>query len=190
MRKIINLLISVTAISCGTILEPVVEGISTGIIQYVQQDSCNKILTAKVIDYRMKNNSFPGQFSDIDSITINENQFKIARELMLLSDSVRLASSIHNFEKTWQCDCPEQIDSISFISYQTDSIDIFTRFIKRQNDGSYSVINENRRLKFNNDTLFGIKYLGMDFKGYDRNGVLIEKKGKAKRKISRSNGSL
>ena len=183
MRILIIIFLSVIITGCGALLEPMFNGINSGITRYVQQDSCKKILTAKVIDYRMRNKSFPIELSDIDSLEFNANQLKTTLELMWLSDSVNHQSKIKEFEHKWKCDCPSQLDSISMISYQSDSIDIYTRLLKFNTDTTYSNIIENRRLIFKNDSLSKINQMLFDIRTYDLNGNEIEflRKGKSKR---------
>ena len=183
MRIIITILLSITVASCGALLEPMFNGISSAITQYVQQDSCKKILTAKVIDFRMRNQSFPIDISDLDSLEFNSNQLNTTLELMWLSDSVNQQTKIEEFDEKWKCDCPNQLDSISLMAYQTDSIDIYTRLLKFNSDTAYSKIIENRRLIFNNDTLSKINQMVFDIRYYDQNDNEIEllRKGKSNR---------
>jgi len=189
MRILITIFLAVTVTSCGALLKLMFNDISSGIIQYVQQDSCKKILTAKVIDFRMRNQSFPLDVSNFDSLKFNSNQLKTTLELMWLSDSVRQQSKIEEFDRKWKCDCPNQLDSISMTSYQTDSIDIYTRLLKFNTDSTYMNIIENRRLFFKNDTLTGINQMVFNIKTYSLNGNEIEllRRRGSKKKIK--NGS-
>nr|WP_319401655.1 hypothetical protein [uncultured Carboxylicivirga sp.] len=182
MRVFITLFLVVMMTSCGALLEPLFKDISSGIIQYVQQDSCKKILRAKIIDFRIRNQAFPIDISDLDSIEYNSNQLKTTLELMWLSDSVNQQTKIEEFEQKWKCDCPNQFDSVSLTSYQSDSIDIYTRLLKFKTDTTFSKVIENRRLIFNHDTLTSIKQMIFDIKTYDLNGNEIElRKGKSDR---------
>jgi hypothetical protein len=184
MRILITILIGVILTGCGALLEPVFNDINSGITQYVQQDSCKKILTAKVIDFRMTTKSFPINVSDIDSLEFNSNQLKTTLELMWLTDSVNQQAKIEEFKQKWECDCPNQLDSISLISYETDSIDIYTRLLKFNPDTTYSKIIENRRLVFKNDTLTKFNQMGFNVKIYDLNGNEIElvRRGNSKKR--------
>ncbi len=88
MRIIIFIFFAVTVTSCGALLEPMFRDINSGITQYVQQDTCKMILTAKVIDFRMRNQSFPVDLSELDSLDFNSNQLITTLEVMWLSDSI------------------------------------------------------------------------------------------------------
>ncbi|MCT4645988.1 MAG: hypothetical protein N4A74_13465 [Carboxylicivirga sp.] len=183
MRILIALFLVVTLTSCGALLEPMFKDISSGITQYVQQDSCKKILTAKVIDFRLRNKSFPNHLSDLDSLEFNSNQLKTTLELMWLTDSINLQTKIDEFDQKWKCDCPNQFDSISLTAYKSDSIDIYTILLKFKTDTTYSKIIENRRIVFINDSLSKINQMIFDIKTYDLNGNEIEflRKGKSNR---------
>lgn len=174
MRILIIIFIGVIVTSCGALLEPMFNDINSGITQYVQQDSCKKILTAKVIDYRMTTKSFPIDVSEIDTLEFNANQLKTTLELMWLTDSVNQQTKIDEFDQKWKCDCPNQFDSISLTAYKSDSIDIYTRLLKFKTDTTYSKIIENRRLIFKNDSLTKINQMGFNVKTYDLNGNEIE----------------
>jgi len=184
MRIVIFIFFAVTVTSCGALLEPMFRDINSGITQYVQQDTCKMILTAKVIDFRMRNQSFPVDLSELDSLDFNSNQLITTLELMWLSDSIIQQVKIEEFNQKWKCDCPNQIDSLSLTSYRNDSIDIYTRLFKFNTDTTYSKIIENRRLIFKNDSLSRIKQKVFIGKTYDLNGNEIEllRKSESKRK--------
>ena len=181
MRIIIFIFFAVTITSCGALLEPMFRDFNSGITQYVQQDTCKMILTAKVIDFRMRNQSFPVDLSELDSLDFNSNQLITTLELMWLSDSIIQQAKIEEFDQKWKCDCPNQIDSLSLTSYRNDSIDIYTRLFKFNTDTTYSKIIENRRLIFKNDSLTRIKQKVFIGKTYDLHGneIVLLRKGKS-----------
>ncbi len=186
MRILIMLLLAVILTSCGALLDSMFKDINAGVITYVQQDSCKKILTAKVLDYRMRNQVFPQYLSDLDSIEFNSNQLEIAFQLMWLPDSIKSDTLIEDFDKRWKCDCPNQFDSISLTPYQSDSIDIYTRLIRFKTDSTYAKVSENRRFIFNNDSLKCIKQMVFDFKNYDLDGneIVIQRRRRYENKLN------
>ena len=170
MKKLFIIFSLLTIISCGSIIDSVVSDISTGVFKYARQDTCKKVLVAKIIDYRQVNGSFPKQLSDLDTININSAQHQIAMNLMLLPDSMQLASSKSDFEKTWQNSCPNQIDSLSVIPYQNDSVDVFIKIVKFKVDSSYSTFLDKRRLIFENDAYTSLKYQLINIRSYNKDG--------------------
>ncbi|MBS2098777.1 hypothetical protein [Carboxylicivirga linearis] len=167
MKKLLFIL-AVMLVGCKSIFNP----IFSAIVKYQQSDTCNKVLIAKVIDYRTTQGMFPLAADCLNS-SINYNELEIARQMMWLPDSLISDSSIIRFEETWNQSCPKQFDSISFTSYQTDSIDIFTNLIFR-NDTSYSVLKERRRLLFTNDTFSKLSHYIIDVHSFDNNGEPID----------------
>nr|WP_321411266.1 hypothetical protein [uncultured Carboxylicivirga sp.] len=189
MRFLINVGVLLLFFSCKAILDPIAETFSNAIITYAQQDTCKKILTAKIIYYRMQTGEFPVSIKELDSVNISVEEYKIALKLMFRKESDLSDSLKYNFQNTWNCECPKQIDSISLKAYNSDSLDMFSRIIKYSPDTTYALISTNRRLLFECDTLSRMKLIKLDIQPYDKDGKEIEylRKGKSSRKIK--NGS-
>lgn len=185
MRILISIGIILLFFSCKVIFEPIAESFSNAITAYAQQDTCKKILTAKIINYRIQNGEFPQSEKDLDSINICDEDYKTTLKLMRYKSESKLPDSLReNFQWAWQCRCPEKLDSISLIAYNADSIEIYTRINKQYSDTVFSVIRENRRLYFKSDTLSGIKHLKFTVRSFDQNGKEIKylRKGESNRK--------
>lgn len=181
MRILALTFLTIALTSCGTLLSPMLDDIHSSVTQYVQQDTCKKIHTAKIIDYRMRNHSFPANLSDLDSVDFNSNQLKITLALMWLSDSVNQEEKMEEFDRKWKYDCQSQFDSIALTPYQSDSIDIYTEILKFKADSTYSLAIENRRLIFKNDSLSKIKQMNFVMRHYDRSGnEIVRKEGEFK----------
>ena len=167
MRTIVVLVILLLALSCNLIFKPV----AGKMVQFEQQDTCKKILYAKVINYRTCSKQFPVFPTDLDLANISENEFILATKLMMLPDSSQQFITKGKFEKKWQTQCPKQLDSVSLVPYAEDSIDVFIRLrIPKTNTDEYFLYSEQRTLSFRSDTLSRTRVRMIDFKAFYANG--------------------
>ncbi len=142
-------------IRCSILIDPIVESIANSFVlveNELQLDSCESNLINSTICFRFIDHEFPTRLSDLyDSLTF-EKLFLVKNDTanlnMLKNDSIDF---VDDFFMNYKCE--SVFDSIEFMPYENDSLDLFWSKHKFDSIFNKTVIDEKYRIRVQGDTI-------------------------------------